>query len=127
MLDAYDSALRERILSIAADLGITVREGVYLGLLGPSFETPAEIRAFRALGADTVAMSVCEEVIAARHCGMRVAGLSLVSNMACGIEGANPSDDEVHEVAATRLEDFSALITRLLADEALNDAYPASA
>lgn len=127
MLDAYDSALRERILSIAADLGVTVREGVYLGLLGPSFETPAEIRAFRALGADTVAMSVCEEVIAARHCGMRVAGLSLVSNMACGIEGANPSDDEVHEVAATRLEDFSALITRLLADEALNDAYPASA
>lgn len=127
MLDAYDSALRERILSIAADLGITVREGVYLGLLGPSFETPAEIRAFRALGADTVAMSVCEEVIAARHCGMRVAGLSLVSNMACGIAGANPSDDEVHEVAATRLEDFSALITRLLADEALNDAYPASA
>lgn len=127
MLDAYDSALRERILSIAADLGITVREGVYLGLLGPSFETPAEIRAFRALGADTVAMSVCEEVIAARHCGMRVAGLSLVSNMACGIEGANPSDDEVHEVAATRLEDFSTLITRLLADEALNDAYPASA
>ena len=127
MLDAYDSALRERILSIAADLGITVREGVYLGLLGPSFETSAEIRAFRALGADTVAMSVCEEVIAARHCGMRVAGLSLVSNMACGIEGANPSDDEVHEVAATRLEDFSALITRLLADEALNDAYPASA
>lgn len=127
MLDAYDSALRERILSIAADLGITVREGVYLGLLGPSFETPAEIRAFRALGADTVAMSVCEEVIAARHCGMRVAGLSLVSNMACGIAGANPSDDEVHEVAATRLEDFSALITRLLADDALNDAYPASA
>ncbi len=126
-LGAYDSALRERILSIAADLGITVREGVYLGLLGPSFETPAEIRAFRALGADTVAMSVCEEVIAARHCGMRVAGLSLVSNMACGIEGANPSDDEVYEVAATRLEDFSALITRLLADETLNDAYPASA
>lgn len=114
MLDAYDPQLRRQLLAIASGLGVSVQEGVYLGLLGPSFETPAEIRAFAALGADTVAMSVCEEVIAARHAGMRVLGLSLVSNMACGIAGANPSDDEVHEVAATRIDDFSRLIEAFL-------------
>lgn len=114
MLDAYDPQLRRQLLAIASGLGVPVQEGVYLGLLGPSFETPAEIRAFAALGADTVAMSVCEEVIAARHAGMRVLGLSLVSNMACGIAGANPSDDEVHEVAATRIDDFSRLIEAFL-------------
>ena len=72
---------------VADAKGIPVQEGVYLGLLGPSFETPAEIRMFSRWGADTVAMSVCEEVIAARHVGMRVLGISLCSNMACGIEG----------------------------------------
>ncbi len=65
---------------------------------------------FRRWGADTVAMSVCEEVIAARHVGLRVLGMSLVSNMACGVEGASPSDEEVHEVAATREEDFCRLV-----------------
>ena len=88
-----------------------MQEGVYLGLLGPSFETPAEIRAFRAWGADTVAMSVCEEVIAARHVGMRVLGISLCSNMACGVGNASPNDTEVLEVASQRGEDFCRLIT----------------
>lgn len=114
MLDAYDPALRRLFLGNAAELSVPCQEGVYLGLLGPSFETPAEIRAFRTLGADTVAMSVCEEVIAARHLGMRVLGVSLVSNMACGIEGANPSDDEVHEVAHGRVEDFTQLLQAFL-------------
>ena len=91
-----------------------MQEGVYLGLLGPSFETPAEIRMFRSWGADTVAMSVCEEVIAARHVGMRVLGISLVSNMACGVEGASPSDEEVHEVAQTREAYFCRLIEEVL-------------
>ena len=72
MLDCYDPALREVAKEVAASEGIPLREGVYLGLLGPSFETAAEIRTFRGWGADTVAMSVCEEVIAARHVGMRV-------------------------------------------------------
>ena len=84
MKDAYDPVLRAVAHRVALERGVAVQEGVYLGLLGPSFETPAEIRAFRAWGADTVAMSVCEEVIAARHVGMRVLGISLVSNMACG-------------------------------------------
>ena len=87
---------------------------MYLGLLGPSFETPAEIRMFGAWGADTVAMSVVEEVIAARHVGMRVLGISLCSNMACGVKGASPSDEEVFEVAKRREPDFYRLVTEIV-------------
>ena len=114
MKDAYDPELRALAKGVAADFGIPVQEGVYLGLMGPSFETPAEIRAFRAWGADTVAMSVVEEVIAARHVGMRVLGISLCSNMACGIEGASPSDEEVFEVTKRREPDFCRLITEIV-------------
>lgn len=114
MYEAYDPDLRALAKQAAIDLKIPVQEGTYLGLLGPSFETPAEIRMFRAWGADTVAMSVCEEVIAARHVGMRVLGMSLCSNMACGVEGANPSDAEVYEVAARRESDFCRLITEIV-------------
>ena len=114
MLDAYDPELRAVARKTADDLAVPVQEGVYLGLLGPSFETPAEIRMFRTWGADTVAMSVCEEVIAARHVGLRVLGISLVSNMACGVDGANPNDEEVHEVALTREADFCRLIEGIL-------------
>lgn len=110
MKDAYDPALRQIAKAVADDLSISIQEGIYLGLLGPSFETPAEIRAFRILGADTVAMSVVEEVIAARHVGIKVLGISLVSNMACGIEGASPCDDEVLDVAKSKETDFVALI-----------------
>lgn len=114
MKDAYDPELRELAHRVASENGISVQEGVYLGLLGPSFETPAEIRMFRAWGADTVAMSVVEEVIAARHVGMRVLGISLCSNMACGIEGASPSDEEVFEVAQRREPDFCRLVTEVV-------------
>lgn len=114
MHECYDPDLRKTALEVAEDCGIPAREGVYLGLLGPSFETAAEIRAFRGWGADTVAMSVCEEVIAARHVGMRVLGISLCSNMACGVGGASPTDDEVLEVAASREEDFCRLVRGVL-------------
>lgn len=110
MKDAYDPALRQIAKAVADDLSISIQEGIYLGLLGPSFETPAEIRTFRVLGADTVAMSVVEEVIAARHVGIKVLGISLVSNMACGIEGASPCDDEVLDVAKSKEADFVSLI-----------------
>ena len=109
MYECFDLELRRIARTVASREGIAVQEGVYLGLLGPSFETAAEIRAFRGWGADTVAMSVCEEVIAARHVGSRVLGISLVSNMACGVEGASPSDDEVLAVAADRSQDFCRL------------------
>lgn len=114
MLNAYDPVLREVARSTAEELAIPIQEGIYLGLLGPSFETPAEIRMFRTWGADTVAMSVCEEVIAARHVGLRVLGISLVSNMACGVAGASPSDEEVHEVAQAREDDFCRLVEGIL-------------
>ena len=114
MLGAFDAELVEIAYKIATDLDIPIQKGVYLGTLGPCFETPAEIRAFRVLGADTVAMSVCEEVIAARHSGVRVLGISLCSNMACGIENANPSGDEVMDVAVGREVDFSRLIAGIL-------------
>jgi purine-nucleoside phosphorylase len=111
MKDAYDPKLREIAKSVADANNIKVQEGVYLGLLGPSFETPAEIRAFRVWGADTVAMSVCEEVIAARHVGMRVLGISLCSNMASGVKEASPNDIEVFEVAKLKEGDFCTLIS----------------
>lgn len=114
MKDAYDPALRALAHEVADREGISVQEGVYLALLGPSFETPAEIRAFKAWGADTVAMSVVEEVIAARHVDMRVLGISLCSNMACGIGGASPNDEEVFEVASRRQSDFCRLITEIV-------------
>lgn len=114
MLDAYDPQLRKIARDVAIQERIAIQEGVYLGLLGPSFETPAEIRAFRSWGADTVAMSVCEEVICARHVGMRVLGISLISNMACGVEGASPNDKEVLDVATAKQEDFSRLICGIL-------------
>lgn len=120
MTDAYDPALRALALAVAAREGVAAHEGVYLAVSGPSFETPAEIRAFRALGADTVAMSVVEETVAARHMGMRVLGMSLVSNMAAGIGavggvgGAAPTDTEVMDVAATREEAFARLMRGIL-------------
>lgn len=114
MKDAYDPQLRALAQSVAEREGINLQAGVYLGLLGPSFETPAEIRMFSRWGADTVAMSVCEEVIAARHVGMRVLGISLCSNMACGIEGASPSDEEVFEVAKRKQPDFCRLVTEIV-------------
>ncbi len=115
MYECYDPKLREIAREVALEHGISVHEGVYLGLLGPSFETAAEIDAFRRWGADTVAMSVCEEVIAARHVGMRVLGVSLCSNMACGVMCADPSDAEVFEVAKRRQEDFCILIKGVVA------------
>ena len=85
MSTAYSLALRTLAIAEAAKQGFTLTEGVYLAVLGPSFETPAEIRAFRTLGADLVGMSTVHEVIVARHMGIEVLGISLVTNMAAGV------------------------------------------
>ncbi|MCF6767268.1 purine-nucleoside phosphorylase [Thiotrichales bacterium 19S11-10] len=85
MEEAYDKKTRDLFKKIAKEDGYVLPEGVYLAVLGPSFETPAEIRAFRLLGADVVAMSVVPEVIVARHCGLKVSGFAAVTNMASGI------------------------------------------
>ena len=121
MTDAYDPALRALAKQVGEEQGVSVVEGVYLGLLGPSFETPAEIKAFRTWGADTVAMSVVEEVIAARQMGMRVLGMSLVSNMAAGVGsvdgvgGASPDGEEVMLAAKQVEADFSRLAKGIIA------------
>lgn len=114
MFEAFDPALQTVAQEVAAKSNISLQTGVYAGLLGPSFETPAEIRMLQVLGADSVAMSVCEEVIAARAAGMKVIGVSLITNMGCGIEGANPNDLEVQDVGAARVDDFYALLEGVL-------------
>lgn len=85
MEDAYDAGLRDLMQESAGKLGITLHQGVYISTLGPSFETPAEIRAFKILGADVVGMSVVPEVVVARHSGMKVVCLTAVTNLAAGM------------------------------------------
>lgn len=94
MRDAYDPALAARFRQAAASAGIVLPEGVYLAYPGPNFETPAEIRAFRTMGADLVGMSTVPEVLVARHCGLSVAALSAVTNLAEGMSDDTPSHDE---------------------------------
>lgn len=115
MTEAYDKRLRALALQAAEELGIRLQQGVYMGLSGPTYETPAEIRAFRVLGADAVGMSTVPEVIAARHLGLRVLGLSCVTNMAAGILPEPLSHEDVVRVSAEVGPKFSALIKAILA------------
>ncbi|OGT65959.1 MAG: purine-nucleoside phosphorylase [Gammaproteobacteria bacterium RIFCSPHIGHO2_12_FULL_45_9] len=101
---AYDAEYRERLQAIAAEERLTLREGVYAAVLGPMFETPAEIRAFRLLGADLVGMSTVGEVITARHCGMRVTAISVVTNLAAGLNSEPLSHEETLAGAALGTE-----------------------
>lgn len=101
MIDAYDPHLRARLKKAAGACGANMGEGVYMWFSGPSFETPAEIRMAKTLGADLVGMSTVPEVILARRFGLRVAGISIVTNMAAGILGGAPNHGETRDVAAT--------------------------
>jgi xanthosine phosphorylase len=107
---AYDPELRERLRAAAARLDLPLPEGVYLATAGPSFETPAEIRAFRTLGADAVGMSTVPEVILARHCGLRVAAVSAITNLAEGMGGEALSHEQTLRHAASAAEDLTRLI-----------------
>jgi xanthosine phosphorylase len=108
---AYDAELRARLQRAAASLALDLASGVYLATPGPSFETPAEIRAFRTLGADAVGMSTVPEVILARHCGLRVAAVSAVTNLAEGMGGEPLS----HEQTLRSAQDAAHDLTRLIA------------
>ncbi len=110
MTTAYSPVLREEAKMAAASLGIETREGVYMWFTGPSFETPAEIRAARALGADAVGMSTVPEAIAAAHRGLEVLGISCITNLAAGISAGRISSDEVLEVSERVKPRFSALV-----------------
>lgn len=97
--DCYTPAWRARARAAAARLGLPVREGVYAMMRGPAYETPAEIRMLRTLGADVVGMSTVPEAIAARNLGLEVLGITTVTNLAAGVEGATPSHEEVAQIA----------------------------
>jgi purine-nucleoside phosphorylase len=110
MSEAYDASLRGLLRDAGRAIGERVQEGVYAGLLGPSYETPAEVRMLERLGADAVGMSTVPEVIVAKALGMRVAGVSCITNLACGI-GQHPlSHEEVLEVGARVGAQFRALV-----------------
>ncbi len=106
----YTPRLQELAHQVAKEQNISLREGVYMYFPGPSYETPAEIRAIRTLGADLVGMSTVPEVIAAGHAGMEVLGFSLVSNAAAGITGQALTEQEVLDAADAAREHFSQLI-----------------
>ncbi len=112
--DAYDPQLRQQLFAVAKELNITLHEGVYIGTLGPSFETPAEIRAFRILGADAVGMSTVPEVIVARHCGMKIAVVSVITNLAAGMAAQKLSHHETLRVANQAAEKLMHLITNFV-------------
>ena len=115
MSQVYSLRLRETLCECAQSLNIDLKEGVYVQLTGPNYETPAEIRMVSKLGADLVGMSTVIEAMAARHMGMEICGISLVTNMACGvISGAVLSHEEVKETAAVAKERFTALVTCFL-------------
>jgi xanthosine phosphorylase len=114
--DAYDPELRARLHAAAGALGTELFDGVYLAVAGPSFETPAEIRAFRTLGADLVGMSTVPEVIAARHAGQRVAALSPVTNLAEGMGGEELSHAQTLRVAKEGAARLGPLLERFVED-----------
>ena len=114
MSNVYTPALRTLAKRAAAECGVHLNEGVYMYFPGPQFETPAEIRAARVLGADMAGMSTVPEAIAARHCGMEVLGLSLATNMAAGILDQPLTHQEVMETGEAAKYEFSKLMLNIL-------------
>lgn len=114
MTDAYSKVLRRAAAEYARLCGVPLREGVYAYMTGPQYETPAEIRALRVLGADAVGMSTVPEVIEAAHCGLRTLCISCLTNYAAGISGRPLSGQEVVEAASQSAGGFSRLLGSLL-------------
>jgi purine-nucleoside phosphorylase len=110
MTIAYDPALRAGLREVAREANVALREGVYACLLGPSYETPAEVRMVRLLGAQAVGMSTVHEVIALRHMGVRVGALSCITNLAAGISAHPLSHEEVEATARARQPELLALL-----------------
>lgn len=112
--EAYDRALRAQLQRAAAAIDVTLDRGVYLMCSGPHFETPAEIRAFRQWGADAVGMSTVPECLVARHCGMRVAGVSTITNLAAGMTGEALSHAETLSEGAKAASKMAALLEKFV-------------
>ncbi len=111
MTDTYDAEYRTLLKKTAEKIGVSLQEGVYIQFSGPQYETPAEIRMARALGADAAGMSTACEAVAAHHAGMRVCGISCISNMAAGVTGEKLSHEEVQETADRTADLFRKLVT----------------
>jgi purine-nucleoside phosphorylase len=112
MTDAYDPALRKQFLAAAKKEKLTLKQGVYVWFSGPSFETPAEIKMAQIMGGSAVGMSTAPECIMARRLGMRVAGLSVITNLGAGIKGANPSHEETKREGKKAAASMQRLLTR---------------
>jgi len=112
--DAYDPALLELLRESAREVGVPLAEGVYLAVTGPSFETPAEIRAYATLGADAVGMSTVQETILARHCGLRVAAVSVITNLAEGMTDEPLSHEQTLRAAQDGAGDLARLLLEFI-------------
>ena len=110
----YTPALREKIKVAAAENGIKLEEGVYMMFTGPSYETPAEVRMARIVGADAVGMSTVPEAIVAAHCGLDVVGISCITNLAAGLGDQKLDHSEVLEIAARVHDTFQRLLEVIL-------------
>ncbi|HEP1255960.1 TPA: purine-nucleoside phosphorylase [Streptococcus pyogenes] len=115
MSDAYTKVYRDKAYEVAEKMNIKLEDGVYMGLTGPTYETPAEIRAFKVLGADAVGMSTVPEVIVAAHSGLKVLGISAITNFAAGFQ-SELNHEEVVEVTQHIKEDFKGLVKAILAE-----------
>ena len=113
MSQAYDAEYQAKIKQVASQMGLDLKEGVYLGLTGPTYETPAEIRMCRVLGADAVGMSTVPEAIVARHAGLRIFGISCITNLASGMQ-ATLNHEEVVETTTRVKETFKTLLKNTL-------------
>ncbi len=112
MTYAYNLELRKVLLESAKEINMDLKQGIYCGLLGPTYETPAEIHMLRVIGADMVGMSTVPEAIAANHLGIKVAGISCITNMAAGITKNKLNHDEVKEQALLVMEGFAELLSK---------------
>ena len=114
--NAYDKDMRDKLLILAHKANISLHQGVYIAVLGPNYETAAEIRAFRIWGADAVGMSTVPEVLVANHCGMKVAVIAIITNYATGLSSTSHSHDSVVLTANGAAEKLSLLIKRFVAE-----------
>jgi purine-nucleoside phosphorylase len=114
MTTAYYPLFQDLVRQEAEQVGVTMHQGVYAAITGPSYETPAEIRMLRTLGADAIGMSTVPEVIVARHMGMRVLGISFISNLAAGITGEPLDHEEVLKLSAQNSQKFATVLQRAI-------------
>lgn len=114
--DAYNSNMREKLITVAQRNSIRLTQGVYISVIGPNYETAAEIRAFKVLGADAVGMSTVPEVLVANHCGMKVAVIATITNFATGLASSSHNHDSVVQTAKNASDKLNVLIKQFISE-----------